>query len=186
MAIASHFLLVQKPTPQSTDWVIHYDHHLVGTLRQSPGWNQDFNFEWSCTSCDLAVLDSFALRPQKVAAIGNRYEVYSTTTGDLLATVKDHKWNVLGLVAISCESIVGQLRMCETLKSKMGFPILSGIGEFKIKGPFPGAVTAEQGFGQSSFEVTLYRDEVDIAQVNAVILGCMIVLTRSMARKREA
>lgn len=99
--------------------LVRYNLQPIGESALVQCLASDFNFEWACQSADVSLLDPFVLQPEKFAAIGNRYEVFSYATGDLLATIKDHKWNLIGLRDVSCECVAGQLSIAETSRSNL-------------------------------------------------------------------
>jgi hypothetical protein len=185
----SHYLNI-RATWEPSSWLtavhlaISYDLNLVGTGARRQSLTADFDFEWTAQAIDHACLESFELRPEKVAALGNRYEVYSTSTGELLATIHDHKWNLIGLRCLTCESVIGHLTVDETARSSLlGLVNLGLSRKFDVKGSVSGEVSLERSPGMSNYDVLLDRDPGNVAQANAVLVGLIIVLTRSIGER---
>jgi hypothetical protein len=139
-----------------------------------------FSFTWAVGSGNPAQLETFTLKPQKAAAIGNRYDVISGS-GEVIATVRDLK-HALFETGTTTEFEGGHLRMTETTKSNfLGMVNLGMSREFVLEGSAEGKIEVSDIFGQYGFRLVYTGDSDNPARLNAILSANLILLTRAIA-----
>ncbi len=158
------------------------DMQMVGSGALQAGY---FDFTWVVASMNPSVLEPFALRPERVGAIGNRYDVYSSMDGQLLATMHDQKY-ALFQTGISTEFSGGHFQITETTKSNLlGIINLGMAREFVLEGSAQGSIQVSDIFGNYGFQLGYSAGPSSQAQLNSILAANLILLTRSIAEHHQ-
>lgn len=163
---------------------------FVGTDQVATGQSIDagqslFAFQWDLISSRLDQIDSFVLRSQHVGLFNNTFEVWSTSRGQQLASIKDHEWNILASTYVSGECEEGHFAISETTASLLLGVVNIGMEKhFTLAGSLPGNIDLEGFMTYKHFTVTLSSAPRDVPAFNAIMVASVKVLCRAI-RERD-